>query len=79
MFLQLKEQEGGTEIPAWQMLMHECSLSLSFTAAFLSPDYFRKAGVVAAFWYSSPIPLRFPDSIMPQTLGDIWRQVDFPA
>lgn len=30
MFLQLKEREDGTELPVWEMLMHECSLSLSF-------------------------------------------------
>lgn len=30
MFLQLKEHEDGTELPVWQTLMHECSLSLSF-------------------------------------------------
>lgn len=30
MFLQLKEHEDGTELPNWQMLMHECLLSLSF-------------------------------------------------
>lgn len=53
-----------------------------YTAAFLFPDCFQKAGAAAAFWYSSAILLRYPDMVVPQTFGDtggMWIALPKPA
>lgn len=48
MFQQLKEHEDGTELPVWQMLAHECSLSLSFI---LLPSF---SLIISRNWKGAP-------------------------